>query len=257
MKILLTNDDSHDSPLFLMIIEMLKHQGEVTVVVPAEEQSWRGKSMTRYGALYVERIDLHGTPAYAVTGTPADCVNLAVYNLLPEPPDIVVSGVNLGINTGLGFLLASGTLGACFEANIAGLPALALSQEITYADHKRWDRERSLNAAAVAELRAVLDACFAEIWQSLVVDQPEHNTTWSVNLPRELKQPGVVHTRLGKTFYKQCFQQHGNQYRHELVPFATDEAPDSDYVVVRSGRVSAAHIDLTLLGQQVQPPGFS
>ena len=59
-----------------------------------------------------------------MTGTPADCVNLGIYNLLESKPDIVVSGVNLGFNTGLGFLLASGTVGACFEANIAGLPGL-------------------------------------------------------------------------------------------------------------------------------------
>ena len=62
-RILLTNDDSHDSPLFLLAIRSLAQFGELEIVVPATEQSWKGKSMTRYGALYAERIDLHGTPA--------------------------------------------------------------------------------------------------------------------------------------------------------------------------------------------------
>ena len=68
MRILLTNDDSHDSPLFLLAIELLKDLGELTVVVPAEEQSWKGKSMTRFGVLYADRIDLHGTMAWSVSG---------------------------------------------------------------------------------------------------------------------------------------------------------------------------------------------
>jgi 5'/3'-nucleotidase len=251
LKILLTNDDSHDSPLFLIAIELLKPLGELTVVVPAQEQSWKGKSMTRYGPLYVEKIDLHGTPAFAVTGTPADCVNMAIYNLMDSPPDIVVSGVNLGINTGLGFLLASGTLGACFEGNIAGLPALALSQEITYQDHQKWDQDRCFDETTVAELRKVLTVSFDEIWQQLVLAQPAHSLTWSVNLPRTLKQQGLVHTRLGQTYYKRCFARHGDQYRHELEPFATDKTADSDAAVVRSGRVSAARIDMSILGQKI------
>ena len=252
MHILLTNDDSHDSPLFLLAIEMLKHYGDLTIVVPAEEQSWQGKSMTRYGPLYVDKIDLHGTPAYSVTGTPADCVNLAIYNLMDAKPDIVVSGVNLGFNTGLGFLLASGTVGACFEANIAGLPGLALSQEISFEDHREWDATRSFSDAAVAELRSILERALPVIWQQLVVDQAPHRTTWSVNLPRHLEKAELVHTRLGRTYYGQAFAQRGDQYHHQLARFKIDEEPDTDFVVVRQGLISAAHIDVSILGQEVR-----
>jgi len=249
MQILLTNDDSHDSPLFLIAIELLKAYGDLTIVVPAEEQSWQGKSMTRYGPLYVDKIDLHGTPAFSVTGTPADCVNLAIYNLMDAKPDIVVSGVNLGYNTGLGFLLASGTLGACFEANIAGLPGLALSQEISFEDHRAWDETRSFTAAAVDEMRDILAQSLPMIWQQLVLEQPAHRNTWSVNLPRHLRRPEVVHTRLGRTYYQQAFARKGDQYHHQLARFAIDDDPDTDFVVVREGRISAALIDLSILGQ--------
>jgi len=249
VKILLTNDDSHDSPLFLIAIELLKAYGDVTIVVPAEEQSWKGKAMTRYGPLYVERIDLHGTPAFSVTGTPADCVNLAVYSLMDSKPDLVVSGVNLGINTGLGFLLASGTLGACFEGNIAGIPGLALSQEITFDDHKQWDAERSFRADTVAEMRDVIERSLPDIWQQLVLEQPVRPTTWSVNLPRQLQSEGVVRCRLGETFYQRCFARRGDQYFHQLARFDTDTESDTDWAVLHTGRVSAAYIDLSVLGQ--------
>ena len=84
LRILLTNDDSHDSPLFLYTIAALRELGELDIVVPAEEQSWKGKAMTRVGPVYAEHIDLHGTPAFAVTGTPADCVKIAVQELLKQ-----------------------------------------------------------------------------------------------------------------------------------------------------------------------------
>ena len=249
MHILLTNDDSHDSPLFLLAIEILKGLGDVTIVVPAQEQSWQGKSMTRYGGVAVSDIELAGTPAYAVTGTPADCVNIGLYNLLSTVPDIVVSGVNLGFNTGLGFLMASGTVGACFEANIAGLPGLALSQEITLEDHRRWDQERCFDAQSLAEMRRNLETAIPTVWQQLVLGRERQPTTWSVNLPRHLARAEVVHSRLGHTFYGQAFVQRGELYHHQLARFPMDADPDTDYMVVRQGLISAVHLDMRVLGQ--------
>ena len=226
-----------------------KAYGDVTVVVPAQEQSWKGKSMTRHGPLYVDHIDVHGYQALAVSGTPADCVNLAIYNLLDERPDLVVSGVNLGLNTGLGFALASGTLGACFEANIAGLPALALSQQVGYEDHQLWNSERRFEPAAVQEMADILTAVLPEVWQQFVASGHHEATTWSVNLPRHLQDTEIVHTRLGRSFYNRCFSQKGDQYHHAMARFDIDDAPDTDFVVLNSGRVSATHIDIRVLGQ--------
>jgi len=199
-SLLLTNDDSHDSPLFLHAIAALSRLGDVTIVVPATEQSWKGKSMTRYGALYVERIDLHGRAAWSVTGTPADCVNLGIYNLLPAPPDVVVSGINIGKNVGLGFLFSSGTVGACLEANIAGLPALALSQELTPADFRYWDEHRSFRPELSALIERTVEPLVARVWQELIA--PGHreptaavsasaaiNTTMAWRVPRSIPPP--------------------------------------------------------------------
>ncbi|MGE0624327.1 MAG: 5'/3'-nucleotidase SurE [Pseudomonadales bacterium] len=250
MRILLTNDDSHDSPLFLLAIRILRAHGDLTVVVPAQEQSWKGKSMTRFGELYVDRIDLHGTPAWSVSGTPADCVNLALYNLMDTPPDVVVSGINIGINTGLGFFMASGTLGACFEANIARIPAFALSQALTREDFLHWYAERAFSDAALERMSAATAELLPRIWSGYV-ETTREPVTWSFNFPDPCRDFDIVRTRLGRTYYRQCFSQRGDQYFHDLQPFEVDKAADTDQVVVGRGQVSATRIDLAVIGQQL------
>jgi 5'-nucleotidase len=249
MRILLTNDDSHDSPLFLLAISVLEHLGDLSVVVPAQEQSWQGKSMTRFGELYVDRIDLHGRPAWSVSGTPADCVNLAIYNLMETPPDIVVSGINIGINTGLGFFMASGTLGACFEANIARIPAIALSQAMSHEDHRTWYTERRFSEQALSRMTTSVENVFPRIWQEYAL----HMTTpitWSFNLPDHTGDLEIRRTRLGQTYYRRCFSQRGDQYYHDLQRFEIDQTQDSDQAVVADGHVSATRIDLSEIGQR-------
>ena len=78
--ILITNDDSVDSPLLAILIEALKFNNDLLVVAPAEEQSWKGKSMTRRG-LIEKKFLIGGTSCWAVNGTPADCANIGLHNI--------------------------------------------------------------------------------------------------------------------------------------------------------------------------------
>jgi 5'-nucleotidase len=251
-RILLTNDDSHDSPLFHHAIDALGQLGKLTVVVPAEEQSWKGKSMTRHGPLYVERIAVHDFPAWSVTGTPADCVNLAIYNLMDESPAIVVSGINIGKNVGLGFMFSSGTVGACLEANIAGIPALALSQELKPEDFQHWDRERAFRPDTAAHVKSLSNHLIPRVWNDLVRIGDSEPTTWNVNFPyTPSDSPEIVVTRLGRTYYAGCFVQRGDQYHHGLSSAHIDPDPETDEMVIQSGRVSATMIDMRVLGQQI------
>ncbi len=250
-KILLTNDDSHDSPLFHYTIAALKALGDVEVVVPAEEQSWKGKAMTRVGAIYADRIDLHGTPAWSVTGTPADCVNLAIHNLLDERPDIVVSGTNIGKNVGIGFIFASGTVGACFEANIAGIPALALSQELSPAEFNQWMENRCFLPDTERTLRTLLGRLIPLVWREFFGHGEGDPVTWNVNFPgTAVDDVAIVRSRIGHTFYDACFKQKGDQYHHNLTNARIDDDPVSDDRVVRAGNVSATLVDMRVLGQQ-------
>ena len=250
LKILLTNDDSHDSPLFHHTITALSRIGQVEIVVPAAEQSWKGKAMTRVGPLYADRIDLHGTPAWSVTGTPADCVNIAIHNLLDERPDIVVSGTNIGKNVGVGFIFSSGTVGACFEANIAGIPALALSQELVPAQFQQWMETRSFRPDTAAEISLGLERMIPLVWNEFCTKADAPATTWNINFP---SVPGdnlrIVGARIGHTFYDQCFTQTGDQFHHDLTVSHVDQSPDTDDCVVRAGDISATEIDIRVLGQ--------
>jgi 5'-nucleotidase len=251
LKILLTNDDSHDSPLFHYTIEALSLIGDLDIVVPAAEQSWKGKAMTRVGGLKVEDIDLFGTPAKSVTGTPADCVNLAIHNLLDERPDIVVSGANIGKNVGIGFIFASGTVGACFEANIAGLPALALSQELAPQQFRQWMESRHFSDDVNTALRDGILELIPRVWDELKISADAPANTWNVNFPSNVtEEVSIVKSRIGHTFYDQCFTRKGDEYHHELASAHVDQNPETDDCVVRSGNVSATEIDIRVLGQQ-------
>lgn len=249
-RILLTNDDSHDSPLFHLLIDALGELGEVSIAVPATEQSWKGKSMTRYGALYAEEIEIHDYPAWSITGTPADCVNLGVYNLFDTRPDIVVSGINIGKNVGLGFIFASGTVGACIEANIAGLPGLALSQELTREDFIHWDQHRAFRPETTETLKRRVNELVPMVWHRFIEGHLDQATTWNVNFPFAVSAtPDIRITRLGRTWYQDCFAAKGDQYHFALSRADIDSDPETDDATLQDGHVSATLLDLRSFGQ--------
>ncbi len=133
MKILVTNDDGIFAPGLTALYRELRYLGEVAVVAPDSEQSAVGHAITLNYPLRVKEVLLQGgVRGWAVTGTPADCVKIALAELLPGPPDLVVSGINLGPNVGIN-VLYSGTVSAATEATILGVRALALSLN-TYRD---------------------------------------------------------------------------------------------------------------------------
>lgn len=132
MKLLLTNDDGIASAFLHVLIRALRDAGhELFVVAPKNEQSWIGAAKSRHRPVRSERAGRDfGCPAWTVDGTPADCVNIALAHLLPAAPDAVVSGINIGYNASLGFILASGTIGGAWEGAAHGLPGIALSQHL-------------------------------------------------------------------------------------------------------------------------------
>jgi 5'-nucleotidase len=128
-RILLTNDDGIEAPGLTALQKALSSVAEVTVVAPEDEQSGSAHSLTVEDPLRLSPVKRGGKLfGYSLNGTPADCVKLAVKALLKRPPDLVVSGINYGHNTGTN-VLYSGTVAGAIEAAILGLPALAVSLE--------------------------------------------------------------------------------------------------------------------------------
>lgn len=252
-KILVTNDDGRDSPLLRFAIDVLKERGDLTIVVPKEEQSWTSKSITRFGSLHLEPMSLDGGRAYCLDGTPSDCANLGIYHLYEDKPDLVVSGINLGLNAGLGAFLASGTVGACLEANIAGLPAVALSQELERGAFRAWAKKRAFPEETLARLRAQipgqLEAVFARLFRE--ADFRKRPVMWNVNMPdRAAADCEVVVTSLASNRYGSCFKADGRRFYHEVDFFMAGGEAHTDVDAVSRGHVSITPVDVRELGRR-------
>ena len=249
--VLITNDDSIDSPFLELAIRSLKKFCNLIVAVPATEHSWKGKSMTRHGPIKVESIRIAGCEGWAISGTPADCVNLAIHNLMPKKPDLVISGINIGKNIGLGFSLASGTIGACLEGNIAGIPGIALSQELVPSDFLYWDKNRKFPKETEVFVERTIPINCEMIWQQYSNQDSEHPITWNINFPYVAKNDiTICRTTLSKTFYGQCFQEQTEQeYKFGLAKASIDNSLNTDVAVLEEGNISATMIDINTLGQ--------
>jgi len=127
VKILLTNDDGiFADGIYALFCEM-KQLGEVIAIAPASEQSAVGHAITLWNPLRINQVNRHGEFfGYAVNGTPADCVKLAVHAIMDERPDVIVSGINLGANIGTA-VIYSGTVSGATEGAILGIPSIAIS----------------------------------------------------------------------------------------------------------------------------------
>lgn len=128
--ILITNDDGIESGFLHAIARALSEHFAVTIAAPAREQSWIGRAVSRRRPVSVEAHPELPWPAWTIDGTPTDCVNIALGNLLPALPDAVVSGINIGYNTTLPLIYCSGTIAGALEGAFWGLPAFAVSQQI-------------------------------------------------------------------------------------------------------------------------------
>jgi 5'-nucleotidase len=169
MRILLTNDDGIYAPGLRALRQELKQLGEVTVVAPATEQSAAGHSVTLATPLLVTEIfEDDGTTliGWAVEGRPADCVKLALLELLPSPPDLIVSGLNAGSNAGIN-VLYSGTVAAAIEGAFYHVTAIACSLEYDKKIHD-WPR-----AARYAR----------QVVEQIVATKPEPGHLFNVNIP--------------------------------------------------------------------------
>src|SRR5688572_26913592 len=127
MLILLTNDDGIQASGLVALYRELVKLGEVHVIAPETVQSATGHGITITTPLLTQKVTVeNGFTGIAIDGRPADCVKLAVAQILPKPPDLVVSGMNAGANVGIN-VIYSGTVAAAIEAAFLGLPSIAVS----------------------------------------------------------------------------------------------------------------------------------
>ncbi|MGW4339700.1 5'/3'-nucleotidase SurE [Rhodococcus koreensis] len=196
MTIVLTNDDGVNAPGLRQLRQALLDAGlAVVVVAPATNQSGVSRAATYKNPVRAALIESDGGPVYSVSGTPVDCVRLALGGNLVPDAKLVISGINHGANVG-DDIYNSGTVGAAIEAALFEVPALALSQQSLPGHFNILDpvgvdtvgyEESTRYGVAVA--RALLEAPVS------------NRTVLNVNVPAETAT-GVTVTRLGKRFYE-------------------------------------------------------
>lgn len=191
MRILLSNDDGVHARGIHAMYKELKKLGQVWVVAPTEEMSTTGHSLTLHKPLRLAR-----TPEgfYAVNGSPADCVNLGIREVMKKKPDLVVSGINRGANLGQD-VYYSGTVSAAREACIMGIPSVAVSTEV---DFKKRPADDFINYATAAKTSVKL---IREILRGKNVMPP--NTLLNINVPDVplARLKGIRWGRQGHRYY--------------------------------------------------------
>lgn len=232
--ILLTNDDGISARGLFSLQREIRSLGEVVIVAPDSERSAVGHAITLTEPLRADKIAKNGNfYGYAVNGTPADCVKLAVKALLPRLPDLVISGINLGPNTGVN-VIYSGTVSAATEAAIMELPAMAVSLG-TFIDPDFVPAARFARRLARQLLKRTLPP----------------RTILNVNVPAG-KVRGVKITTQGTAKYKEELEERkdprGRSYywlggKFELAR----EREDCDSTALRAGYISITplHYDMT------------
>jgi 5'-nucleotidase len=152
-RVMLTNDDGIDAP-GMQVMEEIATQiaREVWVVAPEHDQSGQSHAISLHHAL---RISERGPRRFGITGTPGDCAAMGLCHIMKDsPPQLVLSGVNRGLNLGMETVF-SGTVGGAMTAMMLGVPALALSQAFTRRDDVPWDTARTLAPGAIRQLLAL------------------------------------------------------------------------------------------------------
>jgi 5'-nucleotidase len=238
MLILVTNDDGIGAPGIASLIAALKGVAEVVVIAPERERSAVGHAITMHKPLRANRVKTFGDNirAWAVNGTPSDCVKLGIEALLDRRPDIVFSGINRGPNLGTD-VLYSGTVSAAIEGAILGVPSAALS----LASYEEHDFDVAADfAVSLAE----------NIYKHSLAE----DTLLNVNVPALYKSDikGVRVTSLGTRKYKNSFEMRtdprGLEY-YWMSGQAVDEfnSEDCDICLVDQGfiTITPIHFDLT------------
>jgi 5'-nucleotidase len=248
-QILLTNDDGIQSPGLWAAAEALSDLGYVTVAAPREQSSGLGRSLpsTSDGIIQAQTLNVRGRDwtVYAVGGSPAQAVLHALLEIMPQRPNLVVSGINYGENVGTGVTI-SGTVGAAMEAAAMGFPALAMSLETDTSHHFTYSRQVDFAVSAY------FTAYFARLLQTKKL--PADIDLLKVEVPRDAtpETPWEV-TRLSHQHYflptaperSSWDEPKSITYR---VQANLDCEPDSDVYVLRVKRhvsVTPLSLDLT------------
>ena len=248
MLILLTNDDGIYAPGLAAFKQELTLLGDVYVVAPATEQSGVGHSITYLTPLIVKEVFHNercpgaggGRWGWAVQGSPADCVKIGVHQICPRPPDLVVSGMNSGLNAGIN-VLYSGTVAAAIEGAFFGITSVAVSLE--YAEHAQIER-----AAHLAR----------QIIQRTLKRKGPGPQLYNINIPTAALRgpPKVCVVPMNVTRYGDSFEKRKDPWGRDYYWLTGGPAPlvsrhETDLSALAKGMITLTPLDYNMTRQAV------
>lgn len=235
VSILLTNDDGIHAAGLAALYEALAPLGRVTVVAPDNERSAASHAITLHQPLRLRQVKLKdGAKGFSTGGTPADCVKLGVHAVLKRYPDVVVSGINPGPNTGFS-VLYSGTVSAAREGAMYGIPSVAVSL-VTHSADADFGFAASFSSLLV---RRVLSGGFIPAGCLLNVNIPEGRIR------------GVKFTRQSVRFFKDKFEKRHDPRKREYYWLSGEFFGGSPDAQADSEAVRRGYISLTPLSSDV------
>ncbi|MBN2031230.1 5'/3'-nucleotidase SurE [bacterium] len=236
-NLLLTNDDGIGAPGLHALFCELREIANTTIVAPLVEQSAVGHAITMSDPLRVSNYEREGGfYGYAVKGTPADCVKIAYCAIMDQKPDMLVSGINLGENTGINTIY-SGTVSAATEGAMLGIPAFAISLDI-------YDNPDFQYAAKFA----------SALTRSILQNGLPRGVCLNVNVPacHESEIEGITVTKQGLSVFQDQFDRrvdpHGRVYywlTGQKVDIENDKYTDEGAVRANKVSITPIHYDLT------------
>ena len=236
--ILVTNDDGINAPGIRTLISVIKDIGDVIVVAPDSPQSGMGHAITINSTLHSSRITPKNSEIieYSCSGTPADCVKLAINELMPRKPDLCVSGINHGSNSSIN-VIYSGTMSAAIEAGIEGVPAIGFSL-LDYS----WNADFSQSKDFIRKI--TLNALYNWIPKGVVLN---------VNIPAVKKSDikGVKICRQAKAYWVEEFDKRknplGQEYYWLTGKFVNkDQGEDTDEWALKNNYISIVPVEFDL-----------
>ena len=234
--ILISNDDGIYAPGIYALWEAMSEIGKTTVVAPNTEKSAVGHAITIYDPIRIEKvIRSNGFEGYAVNGTPADSVKIAVQAIMKKKPDLIISGINAGANVGQS-LLYSGTISAASEGTLLGIPSIAISLDVL--------RDMDFSTSKVVATK---------IASMVMKNGLPKDTLLNVNVPKDIEGGinGYQVTRQGAIYFKDNFDRREDP-RGRIYYWMSGEVKDtdndlrSDGVAIKKGYVSITPLQLQM-----------
>jgi 5'-nucleotidase len=248
--LLVTNDDGYKSVGFVTLVKELSKQYSVTAVVPDRGRSWIGKAITTKKELKIKKVAYDDVEMFLLNGTPADCVQIGLYDILPVRPKMIISGINIGLNIGNARTLSSGTIGAAIEGSIDGVRSLASSLSIPVAFRDKKTDFYSPGNNPLFENAAKITTKVTTI---LINNVFRDVHLFSLNIPYDatITTPLEI-TTLFNTRYGRLFHKTGKKFVHRTPPIQFKNMEErSDLKALSEGRISLTPMNISFSASQL------